>query len=149
MSLVQCHCYALVVLLLWGFTGVVAMAKSQPEPLIPRPEHPRPQARRAEWLNLNGVWEFAETDDDGDESYLTAEKYPDRIVVPFCRESRLSGLERRGFVKNVWYRRSVEIPKDWRSPRVRLHVGACDWDTRVWVNGQFLGRHVEIGRAHV
>ena len=25
---------------------------------IPRPEYPRPQFVRHEWLNLNGVWEF-------------------------------------------------------------------------------------------
>jgi len=25
----------------------------------PRPEHPRPQFERAEWINLNGEWNFA------------------------------------------------------------------------------------------
>lgn len=28
-----------------------------------------------------------------------------------CRESKLSGLERNGFVKNVWYRRSRLMPR--------------------------------------
>ena len=107
----------------------------------PRPEHPMPQMVRAEWLNLNGEWAFAETDDDADESFLAKETYPDRIVVPFCRESKLSGLERRGFVKNVWYRRTFTVPTGWVSPRVRLHIGACDWRTRVWVNGKLVGRH--------
>lgn len=108
---------------------------------IPRPEHPRPQMQRADWLNLNGAWEFAETNDAGDESFLTMERYPDTIVVPFCRESELSGLGRKGFVTNVWYRRNFEVPDQWRSNRVRLHVGACDWISRVWVNGRFIGRH--------
>ncbi len=141
MYLSQSHVPILLALLIWSSTSSVVMAVGEPEGSIPRPEHPRPQAKRAQWLNLNGVWEFAETDDDADESYLTAQAYPDRITVPFCRESKLSGLQRRGFVRNVWYRRSVEIPVDWRSPRVRLHVGACDWATRVWVNGQLVGRH--------
>lgn len=115
------------------------MAASTP---IPRPEHPFPQMKRSEWLNLNGVWEFAETDDETDIGYLTDKAFPDRINVPFCRESKLSGLERRGFVKNVWYRRTFEVPTDWKSSRIRLHIGASDWKTTVWLNGHRLGEHV-------
>lgn len=109
---------------------------------IPRPEHPFPQAQRAEWLNLNGTWEFAETDENADSTYLSDAPYPDKIVVPYPRESKLSGLARKGFVKNVWYRRTFEVPKTWKSPRTILHIGACDYKTRVWVNGKFLGEHV-------
>ena len=29
------------------------------ETLIPRPEHPKPQFQRGDWLNLNGQWNFA------------------------------------------------------------------------------------------
>ena len=25
---------------------------------IPRPEHPKPQFERENWLNLNGIWQF-------------------------------------------------------------------------------------------
>jgi hypothetical protein len=109
--------------------------------LIPRPEHPRPDAIRAEWLNLNGPWEFAETNEDETSRFLSGAPYSDTIVVPFCREAPASGIERREFVKNVWYRRAFSMPNDWKSPRVRLHVGACDWKTRVWVNGTLVGIH--------
>jgi hypothetical protein len=108
---------------------------------VPRPEHPMPQMQRAEWLNLNGTWQFAETDDAKDTSWLSDKAYPDKIVVPFCRESKLSGLARTGFIKNVWYRRTFQKPADWKSDRVRLHIGACDWKTTVWVNGQLAGQH--------
>ena len=107
---------------------------------VPRPEHPFPQMVRAEWLNLNGVWEFAETD-DAQANFVNRPKWPDTIVVPFCRESKLSGLARKGFIKNVWYRRTFRKPDAWKSPRVRLHVGACDWRTTVWINAQEAGRH--------
>ena len=106
----------------------------------PRPEHPRPQMVRSEWVNLNGEWAFVETDDDM--AFLGDADYPDTIVVPFCRESSLSGLGRTDFIKNVWYRRTFGRPSDWQSKRVRLHVGACDWKTRVWVNDVFVGEHV-------
>jgi len=91
-------------------------------------------------LNLNGEWEFAETDDSSAQ-YLDNKPYPDKIIVPFCRESKLSGLGRRGFIKNVWYRRSFELGKNWKSLRTRLHVGACDWETTVWLNGKIVGSH--------
>lgn len=116
-------------------------AEETKETTIPRPEHPRPQMQRPEWLNLNGVWEFAETDEAQDARFLGPEPYPDRITVPFCRESQRSGLGRRGFVKHVWYRRRFSLPGEWRSPRARLHIGACDWRTRVWVNGRPVGEH--------
>lgn len=130
--------FALLCLLLLGLT-LATLVEAQ----TPRPEHPRPDRERSEWRNLNGVWEFAETDDSADESWLEPAKvYPDTILVPFCRESSLSGLGRRGFVKNVWYRRQFERPADWQSPRTRLHIGACDWRTRVWLNGHLLSEHV-------
>lgn len=124
------------------FLGLVAATAAAGPQDLPRPEHPRPNMIRAEWLSLNGTWEFGETDEEADARFLSAEPYPDKIVVPFCRESKLSGLDRKGFVKNVWYRRTFRKPADWKSPRVRLRIDACDWKTRVWINGQFAGQHV-------
>jgi beta-galactosidase/beta-glucuronidase len=133
--------YALnCLLLLLAASGAVGQEPSMAR--VPRPEYPFPQMARAEWLNLNGTWEFAETDDASDASWLSGRPYPDKIVVPFCRESKLSGLARTGFIKNVWYRRTFQNPATWKSQRLRLHVGACDWKTRVWLNGHLAGEHV-------
>lgn len=109
---------------------------------IPRPEHPRPQALRQAWLNLNGRWEFAETDNPDDYSFLKRERFDETILVPFCREAPLSGLGRTHFVKCVWYRRSFRVPETWADRRVLLHIDACDWLTTVWIDGHELGRHV-------
>lgn len=128
----------------WGCLIAVLMAApfaTADSAAIPRPEHPMPQMERAQWLNLNGQWDYAETQDNKDESFLSLEKFPEKIMVPFCRESQLSGIGRTGFMKNVWYRRAFTIPADWQAERIRLHIGACDWITRVWVNGQFIGKH--------
>ena len=62
-SLISCATRAAVCLAALMLTGATAMAA------IPRPEHPRPGALRSEWLNLNGVWDFAET---GDGEYTLA-----------------------------------------------------------------------------
>lgn len=109
---------------------------------IPRPEHPRPDMMRTEWVSLNGKWQFAETDNGDDRDYLKGKAFPDTINVPFARESQLSGLGRTGFVKNVWYKRTFEVPKGWGGKRVRLHIGASDWQTEFWVNGRKVTEYV-------
>ena len=113
---------------------------------IPRPGYPRPDFVRDAWINLNGTWEFDE--DFGrtgrQRDLQHAESFPQRIVVPFCRESKLSGLEHKDFCDAVWYRRAVTVPTDWRENgrRVIFHIGACDYHTEVYVNGKSVGTHI-------
>lgn len=59
---------------------------------IPRPEYPRPQFVREDWLNLNGVWEFRLDDDNVglEQSWFSSDTFPGRILVPFSIESRKS-----------------------------------------------------------
>lgn len=109
----------------------------------PRPEHPRPDMLRESWQNLNGTWDF-EIDNgiSGEERGLhTGKALSGKIVVPFCPESELSGINNKDFMPCVWYRRTVTIPNDWKDQRVLLHFGACDYDTTVWINGKRAGAH--------
>jgi len=112
-------------------------------PDVPRPEHPRPDFERAEWLNLNGAWQF-EIDENGggEERGLTSGKDLARgILVPFCPESKLSGIAHTDFMEHVWYRRHFEVPAAMRGKRLLLHFGAVDWHAGVWLNGALLGEH--------
>ena len=80
---------------------------------IPRNEYPRPQLVRDNWLCLNGEWDF-EIDDTlvGEElEYYKADGFSRKIVVPFCPESKLSGVCHKGFMNCVWYRREVKLEK--------------------------------------
>ena len=113
----------------------------------PRPGYPRPDMVRSLWCNLNGEWEFAEDPGRSGRSRGLSRPdshLPDRITVPFCRESPLSGLGHRDFCDAVWYRRSVLVPTEWRrqNRRILLHIGACDYRTEVWVNGVSVGTHI-------
>ncbi|MGD2173867.1 MAG: glycoside hydrolase family 2 TIM barrel-domain containing protein [Candidatus Brocadiaceae bacterium] len=112
---------------------------------IPRPEHPRPDRRRDDdwWLNLNGEWQFEIDPGVSGEArgYATGRNLSGSISVPFCPESRLSGVGNRDFLNCVWYRRFFEVPESWKDRRVLLHVGACDYATTVWLNGCEAGRH--------
>ena len=110
---------------------------------VPRPEHPRPDRLRPNWLNLNGVWEFAfDPQDVGlQEGWNDSRPLPGRIVVPFCPESLLSGVYDEDFHPLCWYARRFDVPETLRGQRVLLHFGSVDYRTDVWLNGQHLGRH--------
>ena len=109
-----------------------------------KPEYPNPQFERAEWMNLNGEWEFfSDYSNEGLDRKLEEKDavYPERITVPFCRESKLSGIGETGFCNCVWYKKNVTIPKNWAGKRILLHIGGCDYYTTVWVNGKQVGTH--------
>lgn len=109
---------------------------------VPRPEYPRPQFVRPEWLTLNGEWQFeADSGDSGFQRGLLTQELKEKITVPFCPESSLSGIGNVDFLNAVWYRRVVTIPQEWAGKRVLLHFQAVDYDTTVWVNGKEVARH--------
>lgn len=111
---------------------------------IPRPEHPFPQFERVSWMNLNGTWDF-EMDFGRSGLERGMEKKTDftgQIVVPFCPESSLSGVEYTDFLPAVWYHRTVFVSKEQLTGKVYLHFGAVDYECRVFVNGTEAGRHI-------
>lgn len=79
--------------------------------------------------------------DSGLERGLLTTPFPRTIQVPFCPESKLSGVGEVDFLNAVWYRRRVAVPSDWRGRDVLLHFQAVDYDTTVWVDGREITRH--------
>jgi beta-galactosidase/beta-glucuronidase len=110
---------------------------------IPRPEYPRPQFVRADWLNLNGEWEFAFDDENRGHKHgwHNGHLLENRIVVPFPYQSKLSGINDESVHEYVWYARTFEVPEAWRGRDLLLHFGAVDYRATVWVNGQEVGHH--------
>jgi beta-galactosidase/beta-glucuronidase len=101
----------------------------------------RPQLARETWHSLNGDWDFA-IDAAGLWQHPSEVVWDRRIIVPFAPEAPASGINECGFFKACWYRRQVDIPSPETGGKVRLRIGAADYETTVWVNGQFIGRHV-------
>lgn len=110
---------------------------------IPRAEHPNPQWERETWKNLNGPWEFEF--DFGcsavERRLWEKERFDREILVPFCPESRLSGIGYTDFISGVAYRRNFELSQEELSGRVLLHFGAVDYEASVYINGTLVGSH--------
>ncbi|MDP7596217.1 MAG: glycoside hydrolase family 2 TIM barrel-domain containing protein [Pseudomonadales bacterium] len=101
-------------------------------------EYPRPQLKRAAWLNLNGLWQYAIAP-------RTASKpsaWDGEILVPFAVESPLSGVQKSVSIEErVWYQRDFSLPDGWPDQRIILHFGAVDFEAAVWINGAYVGSH--------
>lgn len=111
---------------------------------IPKPEHPRPDKFRPDWLNLNGEWDF-EFDFTvcGMEKELFKKPFENgaKIIVPFPPESSLSGVHYTDFIPAMFYRRKILVPANWQNKRVILHFGAVDCECRVFIDGEEVGSH--------
>ncbi|MBR2823388.1 MAG: glycoside hydrolase family 2 [Clostridia bacterium] len=100
---------------------------------IPWNTYPRPQMVRKDWLCLNGIWDF---EYDGTRT---------QIMVPFCPESLLSGLDiKMKYGREMKYTRRFSLPEAWRGRRILLHFGAVNRLASVQVNGRAATVH-EVG----
>ncbi len=106
------------------------------------PEYPRPQMVRQDWMNLNGLWDFSRAAGFG---YKSAQAFDKKILVPFCMESAISGIQDRNFMDNrgkvFVYRRTFAVPESMSGQNILLHFGAVDWKCEVYVNGKSVGAH--------
>ena len=102
------------------------------------PEYPRPIMERPQWLNLNGLWDYAITKKDAP----LPKTFDGKILVPFAIESSLSGVGKTIKAdQSLWYERKFQIPEDWKGKNVLLNFGAVDWKAEVFVNGNKIGEH--------
>lgn len=109
-----------------------------------REEYPRPQFMRKNWMNLNGIWQF-ELDNGKsgfDRGFANIGKnLSAQINVPFCPQSKLSGVEYMDFIFGAWYKRSFKL-KNVNDYRTVLHFGAVDYKAKVFINGINVGEHI-------
>lgn len=134
-------------LLIALMTAAAAVASAQtnaPAGAVPRAEHPRPDLMRADWLTLNGPWQFEFDDQDrglAERWHAGTKPFSKTIQVPYAFQAKLSGIGDTAFHDVVWYQRAIDVPAAWTGRRVRLHFGAVDYEAMVWVNGLFAGQH--------
>ena len=123
--------------------AIMAMAVMTAFAAQPRAEYPRPQFERSEWVNLNGEWTYEfDLANTGFERRLFENKgFGSKIIVPFCPESKLSGVEHKDIITGIWYHRTIQAPAAWSEKKIMLHFGAVYYEAEVYVDGNFVGRH--------
>ncbi|MBV9489748.1 MAG: beta-galactosidase [Verrucomicrobia bacterium] len=111
---------------------------AQVQPDQPLNEYPRPELQRERWQNLNGLWDYAIADSNA----ADPPPWQGKILVPFCIESSLSGLQKRVSPGQcLWYHREFRAKRPAGGGHLLLHFGACDWRTVVLLNGKLVGSH--------
>jgi hypothetical protein len=72
------------------------------------------------------------------------EKYrrPGNIKVPFCLQPE------KHYVGAAWYQRQIEIPTQWQDEHAILTLERPHWETRVWVDGEYVGRNDSLCTPH-
>lgn len=110
---------------------------------IPRAEYPRPQFTRQEWVNLNGEWtcEFDFGKSGLERGLQNSKGFSTPITVPFCPESKLSGIGYTDFIEAMFYHRTLEIPASWAGKLILLHFGAVDYECELFLDGKSVGTH--------
>ena len=109
---------------------------------IPLPEHPRPDFERADWVNLNGKWafEFDSLNVGESKNWQKGEsRFTKTINVPFPWGAPLSGVKDEADV--AWYQKNISVPSSFKNKRTFVTVGASDWLTTVWLDGNLVGSH--------
>lgn len=119
------------------FLGIVSILA------IPRAEYPRPQFERTDWINLNGEWtcSFDFSGTGLEREFYKSKGFDKKITVPFCPESRLSGIAYTDFIEHFWYQRNISIPQDWDGKNILLNFGAVYYKSEVYIDGVLANRH--------
>ena len=106
-----------------------------------RKEHPRPQFFRKNWMNLNGKWtcEFSKNIKGFSKSKLNKKSFAKKINVPFCPESKLSGIGHTDFIQEMYYQKTFKIPETWKNKKILLHFGGVDYESTIYINKKKVG----------
>ena len=106
-----------------------------------RKEHPRPIFYRKDWINLNGQWscEFSKDIKGFSKTKLNKKKFTKKINVPFCPESKLSGIGHTDFIQEIYYQKTFKIPETWKNKKILLHFGGVDYESTIYINKKKVG----------
>ena len=125
--------------LVYGGKRILPYPKDTPRA---KPSPLQRMADRRRTISLDGRWRY-QTDPGnlGARKGYFAPEYDMSgwPAMPVPSQWYVHGLDYHGV---VWFRRTFEVPASFPGQVLELCFGAVDYDARVWVNGQYVGRHV-------
>ena len=102
------------------------------------------QTRR---VSLNGLWQFhLDSDKVGQTNGWYQQNQPadawQDVMVPHTWQV---GQESAEYFGTAWYRRLLEVPRDWRDQTVRIEFEGVFHSATAWLNGSEVGKHLRKG----
>ena len=73
--------------------------------------------------------------------FYKSKGFDKKITVPFCPESKLSGIGYMDFINHFWYQRPITIPQEWNGKNILLNFGAVYYKSEVYIDGVLANRH--------
>ena len=70
---------------------------------------------------------------------LNKKKFTKKINVPFCPESKLSGIGHTDFIQEMYYQKTFKIPETWKNKKILLHFGGVDYESTIYINKKKVG----------
>ena len=94
--------------------------------------HPRPDFKRKNFEILNGEWEFS----------FDEPVFDRKIEVPFCYQSKLSGIGDTSVHHIVWYRKEFFVDMGKLTDKsLLMKFGAVDYEAEIYINEVYAGGH--------
>ena len=71
-------------------------------------------------------------------------------MEPVVSKEGLARLHRKNaFVGPAWYRRTIEIPQNWKGRRISLSLERVIWESQLWIDGRAIGKQNSLSAPHV
>ncbi|MBO8427079.1 MAG: glycoside hydrolase family 2 [Firmicutes bacterium] len=102
-----------------------------------RNEYPRPDFVRDSFVSLDKEWDF-DFDDKNlghKEKWFINHKFTKAINVPFCFQSKLSGINDKSFHDHIWYQTEIKVRTLKEDERVILYFLGVDYYSETYING--------------
>src|SRR5690625_514200 len=102
--------------------------------------YPQMNAQR-DLVSLDGFWKFASDPNNNGHEQGWGKGIPNEreIAVPASWNEQQQDLMH--FFNTGWYEKTIRIPKSFQSKRIWLRVGAANYLSKVWINGEYVGEH--------
>ena len=123
---------------------------------------------QAQTMDLSGTWQFSlDALNVGEHQQWFKNKLPSQVILPgttdesdygevhipgtplYNQKPEIWGLAREhNYIGKAWYSKKVNIPEEWKNKKIKLFLERCMWQTKVWVNGNYVGENHSLCSPH-